>query len=80
MSAKAKLELEKLGVTVLTKTRVTNIENNIITVRSGETTQDIPAHTILWGAGVKASPISQAISNRTGAELDRAGRVLSMKT
>ncbi|GFZ98800.1 NAD(P)/FAD-dependent oxidoreductase [Okeania sp. KiyG1] len=75
LSAKAKLELEKLGVTVLTKTRVTNIENNIITVRSGETTQDIPAHTILWGAGVKASPISQAISNRTGAELDRAGRV-----
>ncbi|MDY7007512.1 MAG: NAD(P)/FAD-dependent oxidoreductase [Cyanobacteriota bacterium] len=75
LSAKAKLELEKLGVNVLTKTRVTNIENNIVTVRSGETTQDIPAHTILWGAGVKASAVSQAISNRTGAELDRAGRV-----
>ncbi|NEP91160.1 MAG: NAD(P)/FAD-dependent oxidoreductase [Okeania sp. SIO2C2] len=75
LSAKAQLELEKLGVTVLTKTRVTNIENDIVTIRSGETTQEIPAHTILWGAGVKASAVSQAISNRTGAELDRAGRV-----
>ena len=75
LSEKARIELEKLGVTVMTKTRVTNIENNVVTVRSGETTKDIPAHTILWGAGVKASAVSQAISNRTGAELDRAGRV-----
>ncbi|NES93402.1 NAD(P)/FAD-dependent oxidoreductase, partial [Okeania sp. SIO2B9] len=75
LSERAQIELEKLGVTVLTKTRVTNIENNIVTIRSGETTQEIPAHTILWGAGVKASAVSQAISNRTGAELDRAGRV-----
>ncbi|NEQ40622.1 MAG: NAD(P)/FAD-dependent oxidoreductase [Okeania sp. SIO3I5] len=75
LSEKARIELEKLGVNVMTKTRVTNIENNVVTVRSGETTTDIPAHTILWGAGVKASAVSEAISNRTGAELDRAGRV-----
>ena len=75
LSARAQTELEKLGVTVMTKTRVTNIENDVVTVRSGDTTQDIPAHTILWGAGVKASAVSQAISKRTGAELDRAGRV-----
>jgi NADH dehydrogenase len=76
LSATAEKSLQKLGVTVLTNTRVTNIENNVVTVASGDTTQDIPAHTILWAAGVKASAVAQAISKHTGAELDRAGRVI----
>lgn len=76
LSATAEKSLQKLGVTVLTNTRVTNIENNLITVACGDTTQDIPAHTVLWAAGVKASAVAQAISKRTGAELDRAGRVI----
>lgn len=79
LSDRARIELEKLGVTVMTKTRVTNIENNVVTVSSGETIKEIPAHTILWGAGVKASTVSEIISKRTGAELDRAGRVFVKK-
>lgn len=76
LSAKAQASLEHLGVTVQTKTLVTNIENNIVTIRRGEETEQIPAQTILWAAGMKASSMGQVVSNSTGVELDRAGRVM----
>lgn len=76
LSAKAQTSLEKLGVTVQTKTLVTNIENNIVTIRRGAEIEQIPAQTILWAAGMKASGMGQVLSNSTGVELDRAGRVM----
>jgi NADH dehydrogenase len=76
LSAKAQDSLEHLGVTVQTKTLVTNIENNIVTIRRGEAVEQIPAQTILWAAGMKASGMGQVLSNSTGVELDRAGRVM----
>lgn len=76
LSAKAQTSLEHLGVTVQTKTLVTNIENNIVTIRRGEEIEQIPAQTILWAAGMKASGMGQVLSNSTGVELDRAGRVM----
>lgn len=76
LSAKAQTSLEHLGVTVQTKTLVTNIENNIVTIRRGEAVEQIPAQTILWAAGMKASGMGQVLSNSTGVELDRAGRVM----
>jgi NADH dehydrogenase len=36
----------------------------------------IPTHTILWGAGVQASPLAKALAEASGAGLDRAGRVI----
>lgn len=76
LSAKAQSSLQRLGVTVQTKTLVTNIENNIVTIRRGEEIEHIPAQTILWAAGMKASGMGQVLSNSTGVELDRAGRVM----
>ena len=76
LSAKAAASLQKLGVTVLTKALVTNIENHVITVKQGEQIEQIPARTILWAAGVKASPMSKVLNQRTGVELDRVGRVI----
>jgi NADH dehydrogenase len=76
LSAKAAASLKKLGVTVLTKALVTNIENHVITVKQGEQIEQIPARTILWAAGVKASPMSKVLNQRTGVELDRVGRVI----
>ncbi len=76
LSAKAQASLQRLGVTVQTKTLVTNIENNIVTIRRGEEIEHIPAQTILWAAGMKASGMGQVLSNSTGVELDRAGRVM----
>ncbi len=75
-SAKAQEALEQLNVDVQTKTLVTNIADNSVTFRQGDDTKTINAHTILWAAGVKASFMGKVLADRTGAELDRAGRVM----
>lgn len=75
-SAQAQQALEQLGVEVQTKTLVTNITDNFVTFRQGEETKTINAHTILWAAGVKASFMGKVLADRTGVELDRAGRVM----
>jgi NADH dehydrogenase len=76
LSAKAEASLKKLGVTVKTKSLVTNIDHHIATIRQGEETEEIPSRTILWAAGVKASAMGQVLRDRAQAELDRAGRVI----
>jgi NADH:ubiquinone reductase (H+-translocating) len=75
-SADAQKSLEKLGVDVQTKTLVTNIADHSVTYRQGETSKTINAHTILWAAGVTASFMGKVLAERTGAELDRVGRVI----
>lgn len=76
LSAKAEASLLRLGVTVKTKTLVTNIEDNLVTARQGETVEHIPARTVLWAAGVKASAMGKALEQRAGVTLDRVGRVM----
>ncbi len=76
LSAKAQESLEKLGVTVQTQTLVTNISDDQVTIRQGDKTEQIQAKTILWAAGVKASAMGKVLAERTGAELDRVGRVI----
>jgi len=46
-----------------------------VTVQSGSSITKFPAHTVLWAAGVAASPIGKMLSDRLGLALDRAGRV-----
>lgn len=76
LSAQAAASLERLGVKVQTKTMVTNIADYTITTRQGEKVEQISARTILWAAGVKASPMGQVLAKRTNVQLDRAGRVI----
>jgi len=75
LSAKATQALTRLGVTVRADTLVTDLRDGSVTVRSGDATETIEAHTILWTAGVKCSPLGEALAKQTGAEVDRAGRV-----
>ena len=75
-SADAQKALENLGVDVQTQTLVTNIADNSVTYRQGDDTHTVDAHTILWAAGVRASFVGKVLADRTGAELDRAGRVV----
>lgn len=67
LSLKARRQLEKLGVEVLTGTAVTDIDANGF--RLGE--HFIPARTVVWAAGVAASPLARTLD----VPLDRAGRV-----
>ena len=75
-SADAQKALEELGVDVQTQTLVTNIADNCVTYRQGDDTHTVDAHTILWAAGVRASFMGKVLNERTGVELDRAGRVV----
>lgn len=76
LSVKAQESLEKLGVEIKTKTLVTDISNQTVTFREGDKADTIPANTILWAAGVKASFMGKVLNKNTGAELDRAGKVI----
>jgi NADH dehydrogenase len=58
-----------------TRTGVSEIQNGVVTRRRGDTVERVPAHTVLWAAGVKASPLGEILAKATGAQLDRGGRV-----
>ena len=66
---KAKAQLEHLGVEVRLGTMVTAIDEGGVTLKDGER---IHAKTVLWAAGVAASPLVRSL----GTPLDRAGRVI----
>lgn len=68
LSQFARRSLEQLGVSVWTGTRVTSIEPGL--VRMGSET--LEAATVLWAAGVVASPLGASL----GGPVDRSGRVL----
>ena len=76
LSAKAEESLVGMGVTVMTKTKVIDVDERHVVIQRGEQTQEIATHTVLWAAGVQASPIGKVVQSQTGAELDRAGRVV----
>ena len=76
LSPVAAASLNRLGVTVHTDSFVTDVRPDGVTVQSGQRTDTIPARTLLWAAGVKASALGAILARATGAELDRQGRVI----
>ena len=75
LSGKALHALEKLGVSVRLNSLVKGVEEDHVLVERNGETQRIDTETVLWAAGVKASPLSEVLHARTGVELDRGGRV-----
>jgi NADH dehydrogenase len=75
LGGRARADLEDLGVNVLTKTSVREVSNDSLTLESEERTYTLGAHTVLWAAGVKASPLAQTLAGATNAESDRSGRL-----
>lgn len=80
LSAKAVIQLEKLGVKVMLGCKVTDITADTISFRRGEgadmQTHAIGCKTVVWAAGVAASPLGRQLAQTTSCELDRAGRVV----
>jgi NADH dehydrogenase len=68
LSLKAHRHLSSLGVEVFTNARVTSVDSDGIVV-GGES---VPAGTVLWGAGVVASPAGRWLE----AETDKSGKVM----
>ncbi|HEY6423534.1 MAG TPA: NAD(P)/FAD-dependent oxidoreductase, partial [Pseudonocardiaceae bacterium] len=77
LSAKAAQTLHGLGVQTHLGSMVTNVDADGLVVRDGAgTVVQYPARTVLWAAGVEAPPLAEALAAATGAQRDRAGRVL----
>ncbi|MDP2341795.1 MAG: NAD(P)/FAD-dependent oxidoreductase [Deltaproteobacteria bacterium] len=68
--------LQDVGVAVLVNTKVTNIDEGGVDVERKEGKERIEAKTVLWAAGVAASPLGKLLAEKTGAKTDRAGRVI----
>jgi NADH:ubiquinone reductase (H+-translocating) len=76
LSQAAQKMLQRLGVTVRTGAMVTDIRAHGVTIRVGDHDEIIPTRTVLWAAGVLASPLGVILSQEAGAKLDRAQRVI----
>src|SRR6478735_2568677 len=76
-SASAQRQLEKLGVTVRTGTKVVDLtEDGVRVVGPDGTEETIPARTGFWAAGVLSAKFARTVAEVTGAKTDRAGRVI----
>ena len=76
LSTAARKMLERLGVTIRTGAFVVDVQERSVTIREGERAETIPTRTILWAAGVLASPLGQALHKKAGAPVDKAGRIM----
>jgi NADH dehydrogenase len=55
---------------------VVDVGPESVAIRSPDgTIVDVPARTVVWAAGVNASPLAAALADAAGAEVDRAGRL-----
>jgi NADH dehydrogenase len=81
-SASARRQLERLGATVRTGTKVIAVDSRSVTVEMAGSdpgsarTERIPARTVLWAAGILVSPFVEAVAAATAAPTDRNGRIL----
>lgn len=79
LAARAVRDLSSLGVSVLTSTRVTNVDAEGVEVQAAAPVAGaalpaptrLAASTIVWAAGVQPSPLNRLL----GVGLDRQGRV-----
>lgn len=85
LSQRAKEQLTGLSAEVFLGAKVTNITAFGIHYDTTETHADgtskvvshfLATRTVVWAAGVAASPLGRSLAKSTGCELDRAGRVI----
>jgi len=76
LSVRAARALKRLGVTPLVDHTVVNVRSDVVALRRADgTIESIPARTVLWAAGVRASGLAQTLARAAGTAVDRAGRV-----
>ncbi len=76
LSQRAAHSLVRLGVQVRTGTMVTDVGEAGVTLRCKDHDEHVPCRVVLWAAGVQASPLGRMLAEQTGAQVDRAGRVM----
>jgi NADH dehydrogenase len=78
LSTEARQALTNKGVTVRTGASFVDAGDGLVTIldlANGEL-ERFPAQTVIWAAGVKASPLGELIAKHIGAKTDRNGRII----
>jgi NADH dehydrogenase len=75
LSRHAARALEELGVEPLVDRTVVDIDAASVSWEEDGKPVRMPTRTVVWAAGVNASPLATMLGEATGAEVDKAGRV-----
>ena len=79
LSAKAAEVLKRMGVELMFDCHVTDVAKDhvVVTPDKGAEPQRIGTETVIWAAGVKASPLGKKLAEKLGAGVttDRGGRI-----
>lgn len=75
LSSIAAEDLIKLGVQIRTNTKVVDIQGDHIKILCDGIESVIQTRTVVWAAGMQATPITKDLAKQSGVELDRMGRV-----
>jgi NADH:quinone reductase (non-electrogenic) len=77
LSAKAARSLERIGATPTLNRTVVGIDSESVTLEAPDGSHErIPARTVVWAAGVRASGLATMLGTASGADVDRVGRVI----
>ena len=76
LSGRARAELEKMGVELRMGLRVVGVDPFGVDTEGADGEKGrFECGTVIWAAGVQASPLAGLLAEATGAETDRAGRI-----
>jgi len=68
---RAARELAELGVDIWLRARVSGLDDEGLDIGDLR----LPARTVIWAAGVNASPLAAALAEASGTPVDRSGRI-----
>jgi NADH:quinone reductase (non-electrogenic) len=73
---RAQRSLERLGVTPMLSHTVVDVRGDCVALEErGGARSKISTGTIIWAAGVRASPLAALLAEASGGEIDRSGRL-----
>jgi NADH dehydrogenase len=73
---RAATSLEQLGVTLMLRHTVVDVGTESVTVEDGQGSRtSIPTRTVVWAAGVTASPVAKELADAASVGVDRVGRL-----
>ncbi len=76
LSRRAMRSLARMGVTTVLERAVVDADDSAVRLSTpGGEREEIPTRTIIWAAGVVASPLAGVLAERAGLEVDRTGSV-----
>jgi NADH dehydrogenase len=75
LADKAAAALTKMGVELRMGCRVVGVDPFGVALSGSDGDERLTAATVIWAAGVQASPLAAALADATGAEVDRSGRI-----